>query len=259
MSENRIVRLYLINSGAAIDFMVHRFLGEEVIDWEIPPVPDNLLLKGKHVSLAPLSAELHTKELFESFRQDREDRIWDYLPYGPFEELHQLENWVQLNEALPDPYFLAIEKLDIGTVCGVASYLRIKPKDGSIEVGHINFSPLLQKSIAATEAMYLMMKWVFDSGYRRYEWKCNALNAGSRKAAQRLGFSYEGIFRQATISKGRNRDTAWFAIIDKEWERLNSCFNTYLNPGNFKEDGTQEISLSNLTREVLVATDPMFE
>jgi RimJ/RimL family protein N-acetyltransferase len=134
---------------------------------------------------------------------------------------------------------------------GIASYLRIDPHNGSIEVGHINYSPLLQRTPAATEAMYLMMKNAFDLGYRRYEWKCNALNAPSRAAALRLGFSYEGIFRQAAVVKGRNRDTAWYALIDKEWPALKESYLRWLDDSNFDEQGRQRTSLSLLTGPII--------
>jgi RimJ/RimL family protein N-acetyltransferase len=137
----------------------------------------------------------------------------------------------------------------------VASFLRINPNDGSIEVGHINYSPLLQRTKEGTEAMFLMMKWAFESGYRRYEWKCNALNLASRKAAQRLGLSYEGVFRQMSISKGRNRNTAWFAAIDNEWLALKRCFETYLSADNFDENKQPIISLSALTKPILYKKD----
>ena len=137
----------------------------------------------------------------------------------------------------------------------MASYLRIDPKPGSIEVGHINFSPLLQRKPAATEAMFLMMQRAFDLGYRRYEWKCDALNAPSRKAALRLGLSYEGIFRQATLYKQRNRDTAWFAAIDQEWPQLREAFTRWLAPENFADSGQQRVSLSTLTAPILKKTE----
>ncbi len=140
---------------------------------------------------------------------------------------------------------------------GIASFLRINPAQGLIEVGHINYSPLLQKTTEATEAMFLMMKWVFDNGYRRYEWKCNALNLKSRRAAQRLGFSYEGVFRQMTISKGRNRDTAWFAIIDKEWTEIEKCFDQFLSESNFDNNGKSKVSLTSLTESLLYKVDNM--
>ena len=134
-----------------------------------------------------------------------------------------------------------------GKAIGVASYLRIDRQNGVIEVGHLAFSPLLQRTRAATEAMYLMMKHAFDSGYRRYEWKCNSLNAPSRAAATRLGFSYEGLFRQAVMWRGRNRDTAWFSILDTEWPRLDAAFQRWLDPENFDAAGKQKLRLSDLT------------
>ncbi|WP_346897290.1 GNAT family protein [uncultured Roseibium sp.] len=234
-----------------------RDLSEDLTGWQVPAAPVDLCLTGNHAILKPMSAEAHAEPLLKAFQTDREGRIWDYLPYGPFDTLDEFEGWVRNFEGKNDPYFFAIERLDKKLVCGVASFLRISPKDGSIEVGHINFSPLLQKSVAATEAMYLMMKWAFEAGYRRYEWKCNALNAGSRRAAQRLGLSYEGIFRQATVVKGRNRDTAWFAAIDKEWPALSQAFETYLSPDNFRADGSQKVSLSSLTEPLLHMKDPM--
>ncbi|WP_346915255.1 GNAT family protein [uncultured Roseibium sp.] len=234
-----------------------RDLNEELAGWHEPAAPEDLSLTGTYVALAPMTVAEHAEPLLEAFGTDRQGRIWDYLPYGPFDTLNSFEGWVRKFEGAKDPYFFAIERLDKKLVSGVASFLRISPKDGSIEVGHINFSPLLQKSVAATEAMYLMMKWAFEAGYRRYEWKCNALNAGSRRAAQRLGLSYEGIFRQATVVKGRNRDTAWFAAIDKDWPALSEAFETFLSPDNFDADGRQKVSLSSLTEPLLYKTDPL--
>ena len=144
-----------------------------------------------------------------------------------------------------------------GRAEGVASYLRITPAVGSIEVGHICLSPRLQATVAATEAMFLMMDWAFASGYRRYEWKCDALNLPSRRAAERFGFSYEGTFRQATIYKGRNRDTAWFAMVDRDWPGLQRAYRTWLDPANFDAAGRQRQRLSDLTRPCLVSRDPV--
>jgi len=154
-----------------------------------------------------------------------------------------------------DPKFYAIVDYKTQQAVGIASYLRIDPANGSIEVGHINYSPVLQNSIAATEAMFLMMQNVFNLGYRRYEWKCDALNQRSRNAAARLGFQFEGVFRQATIYKGRNRDTAWFSIIDRDWPQLQLVYNTWLSPQNFNDKGEQKRSLSKLTREMLIDSD----
>ena len=186
---------------------------------------------------------------------DRDGSNWAYLPYGPFATLEAYETWLSEAALTPDPNFFAIIKRADKKAVGLASYLRINPQDGSIEVGHINYSPLLQKTREGTEAMYLMMKWAFESGYRRYEWKCNALNTKSRYAAQRLGLSYEGVFRQMSISKGCNRNTAWFAAIDKEWPALKASFETYLSDDNFAADGRPKKALSGLTKPLLYKRD----
>ena len=228
--------------------------GAEVSDWTPPPRPGHPVLEGRYSRLESLDANAHGPALFAANRVD--DGIWDYLPYGPFAAEGDYIDWLRSVENGTDPVFLAIRNLDSGAWEGIASYLRIAPEAGSIEVGHINLSPALQRTRAATEAMYLMMRWAFEAGYRRYEWKCNALNLGSRRAAERLGFSYEGVFRQAAVVKGRNRDTAWFAAIDAEWPTLKVAFETWLHPDNFGADGTQRQRLSDLTAPVLVTRDP---
>ena len=159
--------------------------------------------------------------------------------------------WLSESASKSDPLFFAIIDKAHGKAVGVASYLRIDPRHGSIEVGHLNFSPLLQQKPAATEAMFLMMDRAFGLGYRRYEWKCHALNEPSRRAAQRLGLSFEGVFRQAAVYKGRNRDTAWYAAIDQEWPALQSAFSRWLDPTNFDEHGRQRVALSMLTAPIL--------
>lgn len=229
-------------------------LGKEVRGWSVPERPNAPVLLGKYARLELLTADAHAAEIHRSNSVD--DTIWDFLPYGPFTSAAGYHRWVRDLTAGDDPVFYAIKNLETGHFEGVASFLRIDPEAGSIEVGHINFSKPLQRSRAATETMYLMMKWVYEAGYRRYEWKCNALNMGSRRAAERLGFSYEGIFRQALISKGRNRDTAWYASIDSEWPALKSAFSTWLAPENFDAEGRQQESLSDLTRLVRVVDDP---
>ncbi|MDU8943008.1 GNAT family N-acetyltransferase [Ovoidimarina sediminis] len=221
--------------------------------WTPPPRPTRTVLEGRHVTLEPLS-RAHLSQLHEANRQD--DRIWVYLPYGPFTTEAEYGAWLDWAAASEDPLFFAIRPRSIGQAQGVASYLRIAPEAGSIEVGHINFAAPLQRTIAATEAMYLMMRWAFGAGYRRYEWKCNASNFGSRRAAERLGFSFEGVFRQAAVIKGRNRDTAWFAAIDGEWPALEAAFEAWLSPENFDADGHQRQSLSQLTAPILAARDP---
>ena len=231
-----------------------RPLGAPVKNWVSPARPSGETLAGQHVLLEPLSAERHAALLYRAYAG--EDHVWDYLPYGPFSSASQYHRWVRDSEGKADPYFFAVKGLAQEQWVGVASFLRINPEAGSIEVGHINFSPALQRTPAATEAIFLMMQWAFHAGYRRFEWKCDALNGPSRRAAQRLGLSYEGVFRQATIVKGRNRDTAWFAAIDAEWPALKEAFEAWLSPRNFDAHGQQKERLGDLTRLVRVASDP---
>jgi len=230
-------------------------LGELVEGWKIPARPEAPILDGFYSRLELLDADTHAEELHRVYSED--DRIWDFLPYGPFASAADYHRWVVEITAGNDPVFYAIKNLETDRFEGVASYLRINPEMGSIEVGHINFSVALQRTRAATDAMYQMMKWAYTAGYRRYEWKCNALNMGSRRAAERLGFSYEGIFRQAGISKGRNRDTAWYASIDKEWPPLRAAFGRWLNSDNFDDEGQQRESLADLTHLIRVVDDPV--
>ena len=232
-------------------------LGEIIEGFSIPPYPKGVSLEGKLVDLKPLKSDEYAEELFRLNSLDKAGINWTYLSYGPFETKVEYANWIKSFAEGDDPNFLAIISKKLKKAVGIASYLRINPSVGLIEVGHINYSPLLQKTTEATEAMYLMMKWAFDNGYRRYEWKCNALNLGSRRAAQRLGFSYEGVFRQMTISKGRNRDTAWFAIIDKEWQYVEKCFVQFLADKNFDDQGKAKASLTSLTKPLLYKVDNM--
>lgn len=235
-----------------------RPLGEDVSHWSPPEAPpEGLIMVGRHVHLEPLRADDHAALLFREI--EGEDWLWDYMPDGPFGSASQFHRFVRGTEANRDPYMLAIRLGAKGAVVGFASFLNIKPAAGSIEVGFIMMSPKLQRTPAATEAMFLMMQWAFEAGYRRYEWKCNALNMPSRRAAQRLGFSYEGIFRQAQVVKGRNRDTAWFATIDSEWPALKEAFTVWLSPQNFDSTGVQIESLSDLTTLVRAASDPALE
>lgn len=229
-------------------------LGRPLPGWSPPPRPDGQMLAGRHVRLEPLDADSHAADLFRAF--SGHDGLWDYMPYGPFSSASAYHRWVKERQAQSDPVFLAIRSLTTGHAEGVASFLRITPEAGSIEVGHICLSPRLQRSVAATEAMVLMMGWAFGAGYRRYEWKCNALNLPSRRAAQRLGFSFEGVFRNHLIVKGRNRDSAWFSVIDSEWPALSEAFSAWLSPENFDGTGRQKERLSDLTRLVRAASDP---
>jgi RimJ/RimL family protein N-acetyltransferase len=229
-------------------------IGETVPTWTDRRKPPRAPMKGQYASTEPLDPRKHGRDLFEAVALDTDGRIWTYLPYGPFTTQQAYAGWMQMTCLGEDPQFHAILDNSTGKAVGVASLMRIDPKGGAIEIGHICLSPLAQRSRVATEAMYLFMKRVFDEvAYRRYEWKCDALNTPSCKAAERLGFSFEGVFRQATVYKGRNRDTAWYSIIDKEWLQLKMAFETWLEPDNFEAAGRQKQALSALTAAALKA------
>src|SRR6266481_3850268 len=198
-------------------------VGAPVAGWSPRPRPPRTAIEGRFCTIEPLDPERHAAQLFAAYAEDREGRMWTYPPRGPY--------------ASPDEYRSFAE---------TASYMRIEPSVGVIEIGSITYSPRLQRRPAATEAMYLMMRRVFDElGYRRYEWKCDSLNQPSREAAARLGFRYEGLFRQASITRGRNRDTTWFSVIDREWPILRAAFEAWLDPGNFDADGRQLRNLAS--------------
>ena len=226
-------------------------IGHPVPDWQPASRPSGRTLHGRYCRLEALDPQRHGAELFAANALDKQGLNWTYLPYGPFATLGLYLEWLQEKANCRDPLFYAVIDLASNQAVGLASYLRIDPTNGSIEVGHLCFSPRLQRTPAATEAMWLMMGEAFALGYRRYEWKCNALNQPSRVAAMRLGLSYEGVFRQASVVKGRNRDTAWYATIDQEWPALNQAFETWLAPDNFDAAGQQRQSLSTLTRPLL--------
>lgn len=234
--------------------MSDKSFGAPVPGWSPPRRPDMAPLAGRYARLVRLDADTHAADLHRANSAD--PAIWDYLPYGPFSSAAAYHRWIRQVTAGEDPLFYAIQNRETGQFGGVASYLRITPEMGTIEVGHINLAPELQRSRAATEAMVLMMEWAFTAGYRRYEWKCDALNLRSRRAAQRLGFSYEGVFRQAAVVKGRNRDTAWFAVIDRDWPALRAAYDAWLDPANFDGAGRQRERLGDLTGLVRVASDP---
>jgi RimJ/RimL family protein N-acetyltransferase len=229
-------------------------IGAAVPTWTERRKPPRIAIRGQYCSIEPLDPKARGQELFDAVAEDKEGRMWTYLPYGPFVTREAYAGWMYLTCMGDDPQFYSIVDQKGGAV-GIASFLRIDPKGGAIEVGHISLSPRAQKTRVATEAAFLMMKRAFDElAYRRYEWKCDALNAPSRVAAERLGFSYEGTFRQATMYKGRNRDTAWYAIIDKEWPFLKRAYESWLKPENFDADGQQKVRLSTLTAEALAAS-----
>jgi len=226
-------------------------IGHRLPEWTPPPRPPREPMLGRFCRVEPLALERHAAELHAANSADTDGRMWTYLAYGPFPSLDDYRAWVQQSCLGDDPFFHAIVDSATGRAGGVASYLRIDPPAGSIEVGHLAFAPALQRTPAATEAIFLLLQRAFALGYRRFEWKCNALNAPSRVAAQRLGLSFEGVFRQATVVKGHNRDTAWYAAIDAEWPALESAFTQWLDPANFDDQGRQQLRLSALTRPLL--------
>jgi RimJ/RimL family protein N-acetyltransferase len=222
-------------------------VGFPLPDWRGAKKPPRSPMTGRFCRIEPLDPERHAGALFDALREDREGRLWTYLSAGPFDSLRAYKESLTANFMGDDPLCHAIVDLRTGAPVGTASYLRIDPRGGSIEVGSITYSPRLQRTPVATDAMYLMMRRVFEElGYRRYEWKCNALNSASWRAAERLGFTYEGLFRQATVTKGRNRDTAWFSTLDGEWPTLKGAFERWLDPANFDAEGRQRQSLRAL-------------
>jgi RimJ/RimL family protein N-acetyltransferase len=218
-------------------------VGPPLPGWTAREPPPHVAMEGRWTRLEPLGLA-HADSLFDAFGQDPAGRMWTYMFSGPFDDRREFHGWVESRAKSSDPLYFAIVDRRLDRATGVASYLRIEPGHGVIEVGHIAFAPALQRTAAATDAMYLMMKNVFDLGYRRYEWKCDSLNAASRRAAARLGITFEGIFRQAIVYKGRSRDTAWYSIIDREWPLLDGEFRRWLDPANFDATGRQRTPLA---------------
>ena len=207
--------------------------------WSPRDAPPRTDMVGRYVTLTPLLPS-HAEALYEC---SRDDRVWHYLSYGPWSSAEEYRGWIEANAAGDDPVFYAV--LVDGEPRGVVSYLRIDRANGSIEIGHIWYAPSVQRSRATTEAAYLLARRAFDElGYRRFEWKCHALNEPSRRAAGRFGFTYEGTFRQHMVYKGRNRDTAWFSIVDGEWPAIRAEFERWLDPANFDADGRQRSALN---------------
>jgi RimJ/RimL family protein N-acetyltransferase len=211
------------------------------LDWRPVPAPQKRAREGLHVRLEPVDAIRHAEDLF-ALSQGR-DEIWTYLGYGPFADLAGMRAWLAGCAQQSDPLFVAIVDEASGRASGMASFLRIAPADGVIEIGHIWIAPAIQRTRQATEAIFLLMREAFELGYRRLEWKCNALNAPSRRAALRFGFTFEGIFRQHMIVKGRNRDTAWFAMLDHEFPAIRAGFERWLAPQNFDAEGRERTKL----------------
>ncbi|WP_375465002.1 GNAT family N-acetyltransferase [uncultured Methylobacterium sp.] len=220
-------------------------VGPAVPDWSPRPLPPRAPMQGRTCRVEPLDAARHAADLFATFTAEPDRRSWTYLPGIPPESEAAYRAELERMQAGADPLFHAIVDGGSGRAVGLASYLRLDPANGVIEVGHLHFGPALAQRPAATEAMALMMARAFDLGYRRYEWKCDSLNAPSRAAALRYGFTFEGIFRNAVVTKGRSRDTAWFSVTDAEWPRVRAAFAGWLDPDNFSADGRQRRPLAD--------------
>ena len=225
-------------------------IGASLKDWAPPIHPPRTPMTGDFCRVEPLDVKAHSLGLFKAFQEDRDDRLWTYLPNGPFKDFLAFRQWMEATCLAEDPLFYTIIDTATEDPLGMASYLRIAPTVGVIEVGHIVYAPRLQRTTAATEAMFLMMHRVFaELGYRRYEWKCDALNAPSRHSARRLGFCFEGVFRQATLYKHRNRDTAWFSIIDTEWPALERAYRQWFAEVRQSKQRAQSRSLTDFINE----------
>lgn len=220
-------------------------IGDALPNWTARPHPPRTSILGRYCRVEPLEPSTHGDGLYDHLGSPaHHDGRWTYLPYGPFDDRPHFHTWLEKAAAGDDPLFFAILDRDTRPV-GMAAYMRIDCANGVVEVGHLNFSPLLQRTAPATEAIYLMMRRAFDElGYRRFEWKCDSLHAMSRRAAERFGFTFEGLFRQATIYKQRSRDTAWFSIVDADWAPRRAAFEAWLAPENFDASGAQRRPLS---------------
>lgn len=219
-------------------------IGVPVDDWTPRPMPPRIALDGRFVRLEPIDPERHAIDLFEAYAEAPDGRDWTYLSVERIDDAKAYLTFVAAQAASVDPYHHAIVDLATGRAVGTAALMRIDPANGVIEVGHIAFSPRLQRTPGASEALYLLMYHAFEGlGYRRFEWKCDSLNAPSRRAAARYGFAFEGIFKQAVVTKGRNRDTAWYAMTDMDWPKTKSALEAWLDPANFDREGRQLLSL----------------
>jgi len=216
----------------------------DLSNWKMCAAPDLKTVRGRFVSVEPAQFPGCAKDLFSVIGGSANDDLWTYIPIGPFEDAEQFSAVMAYVIAQQNWMTHLFREARTGAPLGMASYMRIRPEAGSAEVGSVVFSKQLQRTPAATEAMYLMARHLFDDlGYRRYEWKCNNANEASKRAAIRLGFSFEGVFRQDQVVKGANRDTAWYSIIDGEWPRVKAAFEAWLAPENFDEAGAQQRSL----------------
>ncbi|GAB3629324.1 acetyltransferase [Pandoraea terrae] len=234
-----------VQAGAFNEF--DQPVGPEVPAWKPRAQPPRTPLTGRYCRLEPLDVERHARDLYEAYACAEDGRDWTYMSTGPFSDFEAYWDTASRQAVSSDPLHHAIIDLETGRAIGTLALMRIDAANGVIEVGHVAYSPLVKRTRAGTEAQYLLMRRVFDElGYRRYEWKCDALNAPSRRAALRYGFQFEGIFRQAIVYKGRSRDTAWFSIVDGEWPAISRGFEQWLTSENFDRNGRQRAALADL-------------
>ena len=219
-------------------------IGAALPGWQPRERPAREAMRGRTCDLQPLDAQAHAEALYRAFAEAAAARDWTYLPDEPPRDPAAYRAEVQARSASADPLHFAV--VVAGEPLGTLALMRIDATNGAIEIGHVNFAPRLQRTPAATEAVALLMRRAFDGGYRRLEWKCDSLNAPSRRAADRLGFTFEGVFRQAVVVKGRNRDTAWYGLVDRDWPRVREALDRWLDPANFDGDGRQRRALADL-------------
>ncbi|AJC19334.1 GNAT family N-acetyltransferase [Pandoraea pulmonicola] len=222
-------------------------IGPAVSGWTPRMQPPRKPIEGRYCRLEPMDVERHARELYEAYATAPDGRDWTYMSGGPFPDFDSYYAYATRMAASPDPLHHVVVDSETGKAVGTLALMRIDVANGVVEVGHVAYSPLLKRTRAGTEAQYLLMRRAFDElGYRRYEWKCDALNAPSRRAALRYGFTFEGIFRQAIVYRGRSRDTAWFSMTDGEWPAIRRGFEQWLSPENFDEQGRQRAELAAL-------------
>lgn len=231
-------------------------IGAALPRWKPARRPPRTAMTGRWCQVEPIDPARHGDALFAAFSEDREGRLWTYLNIGPFPTRASFDAWMQAKIQRDDPLYHAIVDRSTGEAGGFASLMRLDRGSGVIEMGNIVFAPRLQRGKLATEAMHLMMRRVFEElGNRRCEWRCDSLNAASRRAAERLGFTLEGVFRQARVYKGRTRDTAWYAMLDHEWATLRPAYEAWLSDANFDADGRQRESLGTLIAQLRASRD----
>ena len=216
-------------------------MSTSLADWKGAPAPTAQLIEGRFIRLEKLDPARHTDSLWQALQGPGADpKLWDYLPYGPFTERAVFDAWLNNHAANSDPYFFSVIDRASGDVQGILSLMSIVPAQGRIEIGHVTFGAPMQRSPKSTEAVYLLARHAFELGYRRLEWKCNNANARSKQAAERLGFTFEGVFRQHMVVKGQNRDTAWYSIIDGEWPTVRAGFERWLADANQVDGGQRQ-------------------